>query len=60
MGRLYCPFPSIIHTDKDAIQKHTDQWVEEFELIDSFEMQEKIQGAEIWIYDCKKLPTRQA
>jgi len=39
--RLYCPFPSEIHPDREAIQEHTDQWVLDFELVTSYEMLEK-------------------
>lgn len=42
--RLYCPFPSVIHPDREAIQEHTDQWVLDFELIDSYEMLKKYQA----------------
>jgi hypothetical protein len=39
--RLYCPFESRIHPDREAIQEHTDQWVMDFELIDSIDTLEK-------------------
>jgi len=38
---LYCPFPSKIHPDREAIQEHTNQWVIDFDRIDSFELLEK-------------------
>jgi hypothetical protein len=39
--RLLCPFDTQIHPDKIAIQEHTDQWVMDFQLIDSVETLEK-------------------
>lgn len=38
---LYCPFPSGIHPDMDAIEEHTNQWVIDFELITSYDMMQK-------------------
>ena len=39
--KLHCPFPSLIHPDRDAIQDHTNQWVLDFELITSLDLLEK-------------------
>jgi len=35
---LYCPFPPVIHPLVNEIEDHTNQWVTDFDLIDSHEM----------------------
>lgn len=34
---LYCPFPIAIHPLVDEIEAHTNQWVTDFQLLDSYE-----------------------
>lgn len=34
---LYCPFPVRIHPQVDEIEEHTNQWVLDFNLIDSYD-----------------------
>ncbi|TDW96904.1 terpene synthase family protein [Dinghuibacter silviterrae] len=38
---LYCPFPSEIHPNMAEIEAHTNQWVQDFDLISSEEMFQK-------------------
>lgn len=39
--KLYCPFPSEVHPNMTEIEEHTNQWVQDFELITTYEMLEK-------------------
>jgi hypothetical protein len=57
---FHCPFPSAIHPEADAVERHCIEWIDRFELYDSARQRERLictRAAEVY---ARALPTADA
>jgi len=55
--KLYCPFPLAIHPLVDEIEEHTNQWVLDFKLIDSYDTFVKFRDGRFGTFIARSFPT---
>jgi hypothetical protein len=53
---LYCPFPIAIHPLVDEIEDHTNQWVTDFQLLDSYETFRKFRDSQFGHFIGRSFP----
>ena len=54
---LYCPFPVVIHPLVNEIEEHTNQWVLDFKLIESYETFVKFKASRFGHFIARSFPT---